>query len=129
MERLTKKFHCCICQHICVDAVESLCCDNLFCQKCVLPIKICPCCSEEFKTEPSRVGRKIIPSLPIKCNHCGVLVERGSIERHLLECKELEHMCSSLNATKSQFITELFLNDDRNQEGKLFKAFCIFHTY
>ena len=52
---------------------------------------------EEFKTEPSRVGRKIIPSLPIKCDHCAVLVERGSIERHLLECKELEHTCSVMD--------------------------------
>ena len=95
MERLKRQFECGICLQTCVDAVETCCCSNLFCQRCVLALHECPFCgTDEFKTEPSKVARRVISSLPVECQHCEVEVERGLMERHLLDCEELEHICS-----------------------------------
>ena len=98
MEKINKEFECGICLQVCVEAVETSCCSNLFCEKCVSGMRECPICRmKDFKVDPSKLARRVISRLPVQCQHCEEEVERGSLGRHKLDCVALEHKCIVAN--------------------------------
>ena len=127
MESLNKELECGICLEVCVDAVEARCCSQLFCEKCVELVKdglpwhtvCCPMCRKvPFVTATSRVSRRVISKLPLKCPHCHANVERGVYEVHLRECPELVYCCSvegcSYEGRKEEFLEHLLPSHERN---------------
>jgi len=113
MEMINKELECGICLEICYEAVETSCCNNLYCQKCISGIKNCPTCRvHNFRLYPSKVARRMISKLPAQCKHCEDEMERGLLGTHKLQCDALEHKCSVENcgfaALKDDFVEHIW---------------------
>lgn len=89
---------CPICLKIAEEAMESQCCGFIFCQKCIYKlIKYeCPCCRElRFKYHPALSMRKLIKTLPVKCE-CGYIDSNDNIKKHYMYCNLRTFTCDIL---------------------------------
>ena len=82
---------CCpICLEIFEDAVETSCCNNLFCEKCIKMARTCPLCNKPMSghLKPNIPIRRLVLELNINCpnNECKSIVRRCDQERHISDC-------------------------------------------
>ena len=88
---------------LCLDfanlAVETNCCSQVYCQKCLCELgdKKCPNCQEENVTSsPNNVVRKMVANIPTVCpNECGETTTKGEVEKHLEICSKRVFSCPS----------------------------------
>lgn len=98
LDSLLREFQCKICLSTCIDAVESTCCNNLFCYPCLnVPlgkVRTCPCCrhghgAEDFSFAPNVPVRRMIDEhLEVECAHCSAAMKNGARLSHERECGE-----------------------------------------
>ena len=87
---------CGICNELYLDPVESICCHELFCEKCVLNVTKCPKCKSNTKWVSNIPVRKIMEEMVVKCRHalCELSFKRSALIKHenicelaLIQCK------------------------------------------
>ena len=88
---------CPICLDIFDDAVETPCCHNLFCEKCILLANVsneiqnkvdCPLCNKTYDLSeivPNVPIRRLVNELSIKCinDKCAKVIKKGDLMKHL----------------------------------------------
>ena len=94
---LEESASCPICLKIADDAMESECCGQIFCNKCINKVEsnICPICRRvNLKVHISLTMRKLIKNLSVKCIHgCGALETIENIKKHYVVCKNRDFTC------------------------------------
>lgn len=99
---LAQQFLCPICLEVCTDAVETPCCNNLFCAHCLLSekhhITNCPICKRVLQAAHVVANvpvRRFISDLPCKCRFdgCSVSMRRRDRLRHEAQCDFLPVRC------------------------------------
>lgn len=82
---------CPICLDIFEDAVETPCCHNLFCERCIKQTTSCPLCNLRIvgQLRPNIPIRRLVHELSINCPNedCGQISKIGDIDKHLSRCK------------------------------------------
>ncbi|CAI2385919.1 unnamed protein product [Moneuplotes crassus] len=92
---------CPICLDIFDDAVETPCCHNLFCEKCIVMAHLandlqnkidCPLCNKRYDRNeliPNIPIRRLVNELSIKCINieCHQVFKKGDLQKHLKICK------------------------------------------
>lgn len=87
---------CGICNDLYIDPVESICCHELFCEKCVIASNKCPKCKTNTLWTANIPVRRIMEEMVVKCRHpmCELTFKRPSLLKHentcemaLLQCK------------------------------------------
>mmetsp|Transcript_43853 Transcript_43853/g.58129 ORF Transcript_43853/g.58129 Transcript_43853/m.58129 type:complete len:125 (+) Transcript_43853:190-564(+) len=82
---------CPICLDIFHDAVETPCCHNLFCERCIKNTRCCPLCNMRIvgALKPNIPIRRLVLELSMKCpnQECNRKVKRCDLERHLEICE------------------------------------------
>jgi len=86
---------CNVCLDFATDAVETDCCHQVQCLKCISRLDICPVCRADLSYEPSIIIRRIIGKFPASCPNegCDVTTTRGNLPEHLLKCKYQTFVC------------------------------------
>ena len=92
-----KDLVCGICLDLASDAVETLCCHQLFCEPCLVGVADCPMCRKSLNTNPSIVIRRIIGKMKEPCDFCSAMIERFDMKMHEKSCPERKCSCISLN--------------------------------
>ena len=88
------EFQCAICLDIAENVVETRCCHQLYCERCVVPLLECPTCrARPLQTVPNTVVRRLIGKLPAKCTFCGASFERGNMANHTDKCPQKPFKC------------------------------------
>lgn len=96
------QFSCPICLEVCEEAVETPCCHNLFCQRCLLSeehrITDCPICKSHLQVQnvrPNVPVRRIVADLPCHCRFdgCGIKLRRRDRVRHEALCDFMPVQC------------------------------------
>ena len=82
----TDAFECPICYEIADDAVETSCCHQLFCDKCLKCVETCPLCRKKFKVSPNFSIRRIIGTLKVNCEYCHEEYARSDLKHHVHLC-------------------------------------------
>lgn len=81
---------CPICLDIYVDAVETPCCHNLFCERCILRTTQCPLCNQAIvgQLRPNIPIRRLVNELSITCPNegCVQITKIAEIEKHIMDC-------------------------------------------
>ena len=81
---------CPICFELAVDAVETSCCHQVYCQPCLSLVgnRSCPQCRQQFDMQISHISRRIIGSMPTPCSikGCNKRVMRSELKDHELQC-------------------------------------------
>jgi hypothetical protein len=97
---------CVVCFEFSREAVECLQCGNIFCKFCVMDIK-CPLCRNTSSYKDSNFARRIINSIPIKCEQCGEMSNKGNISTHVKICPDRKYLCKlsgcSFEGKKEEF--------------------------
>ena len=141
----TKDIHdylkCVVCFEFSREAVECLQCGNIFCKFCVLDIK-CPLCRNTSSYKESNFARRIINSIPIQCEQCGEISNRGNIKIHIKICPQRNYTCRlsgcNYEGKKNEFQKHIIsdekhllesLNDfDKNQNDEKNNYFGLLHS-
>eukprot|EP01084_Bolivina_argentea_P246266 412175_1 len=96
-----KFLECPICRDVADNAVETECCNKIFCQKCISNLQStnnmsCPLCRKSpIKTNKSILARRMIDSLPCQCpNKCDEKLTRCRLQNHLKLCPNRRFKCS-----------------------------------
>ena len=121
---VTSVFNCVICDDIAIDPHESECCCCIACHQCYLKIPKndkqrikCPYCSkEEAVFSESKVMRRIIDSIKVKCgvHECGKQLEREFLFKHLTT----SHKEEELDEASKKFISKNQKPDDQVISGE-----------
>lgn len=96
---------CPICLNISENAVESNCCGNIFCHKCIIQQNKCPLCRHtDFKYSPNITIRKIINDILIECKNdkCNFKTTIKNMKEHYKECKYNIYKCNICNFEDSR---------------------------
>lgn len=90
---------CPICLDIFQDAVETPCCNNLFCVDCIRQTRQCPLCNQRIvgQLKPNIPIRRLVMELSIACTNeqCSEIVRKCDIEKHLQKCAHTLIPCSN----------------------------------
>jgi len=90
---------CTVCLEIAIDASESSCCHNIYCESCLTISKTqnnnCPTCREQnFEIVPSHLGRRLIRTIPTSCPFkCEAKITYGDLENHKKNCSNRVYKC------------------------------------
>lgn len=108
---------CLVCLEIANDAVESECCNCIYCKKCAEGIRAsrnsscAKCRAGSFKWRDSVLARRMISSMPCECPNCKQGTTLGDLNTHLLVCPAAMRKCHvskcTFNATTDEFLVHL----------------------
>ncbi|XP_065055098.1 uncharacterized protein LOC135683691 [Rhopilema esculentum] len=88
---------CPICLEIAEKAVETSCCHNVYCEKCLSMVinGPCPQCRNEFQILASHVCRRMIGNLPAVCSFigCTAKLTRSELNDHEQRCEHRLYKC------------------------------------
>jgi TRAF-type zinc finger/Zinc finger, C3HC4 type (RING finger) len=90
-------WNCPICLDIFEDPVETPCCHNLFCEKCIEPVLKCPICKRLLvRCLPNIPFRRLIQELSVRCRHhfCGKIVKKEFLSKHEAQCDKALIRCN-----------------------------------
>ncbi|CAG9316370.1 unnamed protein product [Blepharisma stoltei] len=85
-----ERWMCPVCLELLEDPVETPCCHNLFCEKCVINIRKCPLCSQNLgQCQPNIPIRRLMEDLAVKCRHarCEVIIRKADLINHEKTCE------------------------------------------
>jgi len=109
---------CNICLNIAKEAVESICCHNIFCDSCTDTVKmqkdVCPTCRKTIlETAPCHLARRIIGSIPTECPFgCEKVLPRVEMPDHQKKCPKRIYTCSHMGcnfkSTKDEYNEHIF---------------------
>ena len=102
-------WNCPICLDIFEDPVETPCCHNLFCERCIEPVLKCPFCKKLLvRCIPNIPIKRLIQELSVKCRHpqCNKVIKKGYQKKHELNCKNALVPC-----THSQYCAKILRKD------------------
>lgn len=116
MEKEQEQFYKCpMCLEIAKDAVESECCNSIFCESCVkvIPNRVCPLCRKgHLRYKSNIVIRRIVNSLKTECSECNEMTTYGNLADHKKKCNKGMVTCKFFRCNqeckKSNFATHLF---------------------
>eukprot|EP00771_Trimastix_marina_P001075 gnl/Trimastix_PCT/2117.p1 GENE.gnl/Trimastix_PCT/2117~~gnl/Trimastix_PCT/2117.p1 ORF type:complete len:632 (-),score=67.90 gnl/Trimastix_PCT/2117:31-1926(-) len=82
---------CVICLHLIEDAVETPCCHQVLCKKCVENLDRCPFDRRPLnpnECQPCYPIRRLVSNFPITCPNegCGYQTTRGELDNHISIC-------------------------------------------
>ena len=114
----SNEFICGICRDIASNVVETSCCHNIFCKKCLEIVKksknsLCPQCRNAFEIIDSQYLRRVIEKLKVKCPAigCGITLDRGELSDHQKKCSFKNFQCPayrcSYSGAKTDFVQHL----------------------
>ncbi|CAG9330844.1 unnamed protein product [Blepharisma stoltei] len=81
---------CPICLELFENPVETPCCHNLFCERCIFNIRRCPLCSKNLgRCMPNIPIRRLMDDLAVKCRHikCDIVIRKADLINHEKECQ------------------------------------------
>ncbi len=114
---LIDKYRCFICKQVVKDAVQTVCCGCLCCERCIS--EQCPCCSKkgdsvEYKTD--LFVNRHVKDLKIKCVHsgngCNWVGPVCDITHHLVNKCEVEKIeCSNCGMVTSTSLRKHHTNN------------------
>jgi hypothetical protein len=109
---IMENLKCPVCLEFANDPMECLSCSNIFCKLCVTDPKIesCPMCREVKKFKESAFAKRLLSSVPIKCQYnCGSNIQRGEYKSHLLKCENRNFTCNLcfIESQKNEFISHI----------------------
>jgi hypothetical protein len=84
---------CSICLNLCEVPVETNCCHNLLCKQCVISQTNCPLCRKKLKYTESILAKRLIDSIPTKCEYCNYETTRGEMNTHKSKCELMKFEC------------------------------------
>ena len=89
IEKLIDNLTCPICYDYLVDPVETNCCRNTFCYRCIDKLNklngICAICRKRISYTPSIFAKRLMNSMLAKCEYC-----KEEIKNHQLSCTKFE---------------------------------------
>lgn len=89
-------YNCPICMEVAKNAVESDCCNSIFCENCLnsLNKQTCPLCRKEsIKWKANIVIRRMISSLKTECPDCKEQSTIGNLPDHRKKCIKVTVFC------------------------------------
>jgi len=116
---MEEELKCGICLDIAVNAVETSCCNHIYCQKCLTEltsnkrVSACPECRSELQFVISKLARRMIGYLPISCSYegCDTQTTRSNLEDHKNICEYREFNCIApncqFNGKNEEFLNHL----------------------
>jgi len=109
---MENEFGCSICLDVAVDAVESNCCHNVFCEDCLKIQKTCPMCRHSnVSYSISHLSRRIIGKMQLQCTNegCKLSIPRSEMAHHLLLCdfRILDCLWCSISFKKELFLEHI----------------------
>jgi hypothetical protein len=93
---------CTICLETALEASESSCCHNIYCESCLTISKTknnhCPTCRQtSFEILPSHLGRRLINTILTNCPYkCDAKITIGDLEAHKKNCPKRIFGCSDI---------------------------------
>ena len=91
------EFNCCICLDVAEEAVETDCCGQLFCDKCLAPLreKPCPQCrAKPLIVRPNKFARRAIANFTVPCpNGCSEIISQTAMTSHMESCEKKIYSC------------------------------------
>ncbi len=104
--------HCSICLDMAMDAVETDCCHQIFCETCLSQVDKCPSCRKSnFVSRANVFARRVIGVLPARCPFCENVVQKDNLEEHIRVCDRRPFYCGApechFAAEKEAFLTHL----------------------
>ena len=105
-------FKCPICLDFAENAVESVCCHKIFCERCVHQLDRCPTCKNPYFRITSNISiRRIIGEIPAECPFCKNGIQRGNLEDHKANCSKRPFECvlpsCKFSSEKEEFLKHL----------------------
>ena len=89
IEKLIDNLTCPICYDYLVDPVETNCCRNTFCYRCIDKLNklngVCAICRKRISYTPSVFAKRLMNSMLAKCEYC-----KEEIKNHQLNCTKFE---------------------------------------
>lgn len=104
---------CPICLEISDDAVETVCCGNIFCSNCIKLESKCPLCRDSnFRFTPNISLRRIIDNIQVECknDNCSFKTTFKNMKEHYKECDY--NVCKFLSH-KNEILNNFVSNNDR----------------
>ena len=103
---------CIICVDLSENAVETSCCRQLFCEKCLKGLKSCPMCRHfPLLFSINGLARRLVGSRPTTCPYCRCVVQRNNVEDPNRCCLKRPYTCSiqgcDFVGEKAQFVQHL----------------------
>jgi hypothetical protein len=88
---------CFVCKDLFIDPVESNCCNELFCEKCVRNTTDCPKCNTYTSWSICIPIRKIMDEMLIQCQHspCSQFFKRKNLSKHENQCELAVVQCKN----------------------------------
>ena len=111
-------FNCVVCYELCDDAMEAICCGQLFCERCVPHLQDCPTCRHSpMRTAPNQTIRRIVGKMNSPCPLCHTLHQRGNMKNHIKTCTNREYICAvegcQFSGQKIEFFKHLTVAHER----------------
>ena len=121
MENIIEILKCRVCGNIAENAVESVCCADIFCEKCSKILINCQNCGVFAKFVQNIPVQKITENILQPCVFCKNEYLRKNMSKHYLDCPLATHDCLICSSSiYSKDITQHLLE---NHEEIIFKNF------
>ena len=97
--------NCPICLDMIEDALETPCCHNIFCEKCIIRTDTCPICTSKYdlyQLTPNIPMRRLINEIVIQCPNegCEVQCTKANLQKHNETCLFEEVSCPNGQCAK-----------------------------
>ena len=112
-EETLKILTCPKCKQLSKEPMECQSCQQLYCTECQPPV--CLLCKKQSAFRFSKVAKKIIGDIDIKCPHCSLTVKQGDLEdvhfkscsKYLIKCK---YSACNFEGNKTDFTYHILSN-------------------
>jgi hypothetical protein len=91
-DKVNDFINCPICLEMIEDAMETPCCNNIFCEKCIIRTETCPICTRRYnmyQLAPNIPMRRLINEIVISCKNegCEVQCTKANLTKHNAICE------------------------------------------
>jgi hypothetical protein len=105
---------CPVCGDLSNDPYECIGCHQTYCKECTLDLSnYCSTCTNTIGFEYSKVARKIINDIDVKCKYCEITLKKGDLESHYNNCSKYKLTCKhdgcKFMGSKNNFIEHVMV--------------------